>query len=480
MSLASRFASNVLSQGLARLLSIGSNLLLLLVVARVMGADLFGHFSYVLALAAISVTFADLGTTAILSQGLVLHEGDQRRRYLGNFLLMRVVLLLPVMLLTAIAALFVTQQERGALLIVAFGLPAMASRFFEPVYQVYGRPWLSLKSNFIFGFSQIALTVVVFWWPQITIPQLITGHVLSNLLYTLTAIFMMWQLVRPDFRVHRAMLLSILKLAAPIGVGAIFSMLLMRLDVILLQHMRSNAEVGYYSAAFRLIDLAVFFAVTIVTPFITILSKDIASDNTLALTRARQFTLVTGLLVLPIALTVPVLASPLVELVWGSTFAPAAEPLRILMVNFVIVFFSLICYSISVASGKVKHAYWVSPLATFVNLILNLWWIPIYGTTGTAWASVVGQAVVLVAAQWYVTRDFGQIYVREHWQRLGWACAALWLFQQLVLPWGSPWAAAAAGLTVFIFLVWHWHLLPQSVVNTLCRRPKTPVNAEDS
>ena len=471
MSLAREFASNVIAQGLARLVSIGANLLLLLVVARTQGAESFGQFSYVLAFASISVTVADLGTTAILSQGLVHHEGDERRRYIGNFLLMRTALVVPAMLIAIIAALLIRDHERGALLAVAFGLPVLASRFFEPVYQVYGEPWLSLSSNLTFAASQLVLTALVWRTPDIGLTWLTIGHVLSNLLYTAIAMWMMWRLAPPLLRPDLSVLREMAKLAAPIGVGTIFSTLLLRSDVIMLQHLRDSVEVGHYSAAFRLIDLAVFLAVTAVTPFITILSKDLATDSAQALPRARQFTLVAGLFAIPVALTVPVLADELVVLVWGPSFAPAASPLRILMLNFVIVFFSLICYSINVASKKVSHAYWASPLATALNLALNAWWIPMLGIVGAAWASVIAQALVLAVAQFYVARDFGNLYERGPWLRLGLAGAALIVAQQLVRPFWGNWVAAAAGLTVCTLLVAWFRLLPRELLSALRNRP---------
>ena len=470
MSLHRQFASNVISQGLARLLSIGANLLLLLVVAREMGADQFGQFSYVLAFAAIGVTFADLGTTAILSQGLVHHDGADRRRYLGNFLLMRAGLLLPVMLCAALAVLLLHGSQRGALLMAVVGLPVLSSRFFEPIYQVYGRPWLSLWSNLTFGLSQLVLAGLVWWRPDIGITPLMVGHVLSNFIYTATAMVLMWRLAPPDLRPQREMLSDILKLAAPIGVGAIFSTVMMRADVILLQHLRDTTDVGHYSAAYRLIDLAVFVAVTLVTPFITILSKDILEDKAAAVLRARQFTLAAGLFALPIALTVPVIASQLVTLFWGPSFASAADPLRVLMLNFVIVFLSLICYSINVAGKQVRHAFWASPLATVVCVGLDFWWIPEYGTVGAAWSSAIAQALVLLIALAFVFKDFGNLFEARPWARLGLSCSALWLAQQAVAHWVGPWSAAWAGLLVYAALVWQFRLLPAGVVDALRKR----------
>ncbi|MEO8654120.1 MAG: oligosaccharide flippase family protein, partial [Ramlibacter sp.] len=150
MSVARQFAVNVVAQGLARMLSIGPNIVLMIVVARTMGTAYFGQFSYVLAFSTIAVSLADLGTTAVLARGLAQH-GEARAAYLGNFLLMRLAVTLIVMVGACGIVFALPGNLHAALLIVAVGLPALATRFFEPIFQVYGKPWLSPWSNMVLG-----------------------------------------------------------------------------------------------------------------------------------------------------------------------------------------------------------------------------------------------------------------------------------------------------------------------------------------
>jgi len=465
MSLARQFAVNVVAQGLARVLSIGANLVLLIVVARSMGTAFFGQYSYVLAFSTIAVALADLGTTAVLARGLAQHD-ESRASYLGNFLLMRLAMALLVMVGAAGVAFALPHNLLAALLISAIGLPVLATRFFEPVYQVYGKPWLSLWSNLVFGIAQLIMAALVWLMPSISIAQLSAGIVLTNFVYTVVALMMMLTLVKPSMRPHRELLGEILRVAAPLGVGSIFTTVILRADVIILEHLRTSAEVGLYSAAYRILDLAVFLAITAITPLIPILSGQIAKDKKAALVTSRMAAQVAGVCTLPAAIIVPTLAPTVIAAVLGPNFAGAVEPLNVLVCNFVLIMFALLSSCINLANGEITHAYWNTPLACAINLSLNFWLIPRIGIVGAAWATVGSQFAMLVVSQFYMITRFGNLYEFRTWSRLLLACAVLWLSLQATHGLG-PWASSALSLAVYIGLVGWFGLFPKQIVNTV-------------
>lgn len=440
-----RLAANVAAQGIARVMSILTNLALVLVVARLMGTEVFGHFSYVLAFITVAATLADLGTTAVLARGLALLEGQARAHYLGNYVLMRGALAFLVMLGALAVAVWVPHAERLALLIAAFGLPVLASRFFEPVYQVVGQPWLSLWPNLAFGVAQLCLVAAVVWKPDMPLWLLTTGFVASNGVYTAVAIALMFRHVRPNWQPDRALLTDILRLALPMGVGALFTTLAIRMDVFVLERIHGAVILGHYSAAYRILDLAVFFAVTVTTPLIPILSREIVHSRAAALARAQLFVQATCALALPAAIIVPTIATELVTLVFGAPYAPAAAPLSILVWNVLLVLVALIGTAVNLANGEVNHAYWVAPGGALVAAGLNAWLVPRYGAVGAAWAALGTQAAMVAGSHYYTFARFGNIYEPRAWRRIGACCAllvvVLFSLQPLV---GHLWAAAAA------------------------------------
>lgn len=440
---------NMLAQGLARVLSLSSNLVLVLVVARVTSVQFFGEFSYVLAFITIAVAVADMGTTAVLARGLALHEGEARERYVGNFLLMRLALVLAVMLGGAVAASLRTGDVRAAMLVAVIGLPALASRFFEPVYQVGQKPWLSLWTNLAFGVSQLLLALWVFLNPDVSLVALTGGIVISNVAYALIAIFLMVRIVRPRLVADPGAMRTMLAVAAPIGVSALFTTVISRADVLMIDHYLGSIEVGIYSAAYRILDVAIFVAITLATPLIPYLTHEIASDRGRALDRCRSIVLFALVGALPVAIVTPFVAPVVVEWLLGPRYAPAVAPLVVLVWNFVLIVVTLIGSSINLAIGEVAHGYWNTPLAAAVNLALNIVLIPSFGIVGAAVAALCGQVSMMAVSHYFTFTRFGTIYSAGGLLRCAAAGAALWATLLVLTRWMPPVFAAVCALTVY-------------------------------
>lgn len=465
MPAATRFAVNVFAQGLARVLSIGANIVLVVVVARTMGTAFFGQFSYVLAFSTIAVALADLGTTAVLARGLGQQE-QERSAYLGNFLLMRAALVLAVMAGAGALVFALPANLRAALLIVVAGLPFLATRFFEPIFQVYGRPWLSPWSTMAFAIAQLLLALYVWSAPGLSIDQIATGIVLANIVYTAVAVWLVLSLVKPELRPRRDLLRDLLRVAAPVGVSSIFTTIILRADVMFLEHLRGSTEVGLYSAAYRVLDLAVFAAITVITPLIPILASQIRQDRKAAVADCRMAAQFAGLFALPVAIVLPTIAPSIFSTVLGQEFVGAAAPMNVLALNFVFIVFALLGSSINLANGEVAHGYWNAPLACAINLSLNVLLIPRFGMVGAAWAAVASQVAMLLVSQFYLFTRFGNVYEPRVWARILLACGLLWGCLQLTGGIG-PWGSAGLSLFVYALLVLRLGLLPRQIVDTV-------------
>lgn len=465
MSVGPQFALNVFAQGLARVLSIGANIVLMVVIARTMGTAFFGQFSYLLAFSTIAVALADLGTTAVLARGLG-QQVKERSAYLGNFLLMRVALTLAVMVGAGAIAFVLPGDLVLALLIVVAGLPFLATRFFEPIFQVYGRPWLSPWSTMAFAIAQLLLAFYVWSVPGLSVAQVATGIVLTNIVYTAVALWLMLSVVKPDMRPRRDLLRDLLHIAAPVGVSSIFTTIILRADVIFLEHLRTSTEVGLYSAAYRVLDLAVFVSITVITPLIPILASQIGRDKAAALIDCRMAAQFAGLFALPAAIALPAVGPSILSTVLGHEFIGAAAPLNVLAWNFVFIVFALLGSSINLANGQVAHGYWNAPLACLINLWLNFLLIPRFGMVGAAWAAVASQLFMLVVSEYYLFTRFGNLYEPRVWGRILAACGMLWGCLQLTEPLG-PWASVSLSLALYGVLVIWLGLLPRKIIDTV-------------
>ncbi len=111
------------------------------------------------------------------------------------------------------------------------------------------------------------------------------------------------------------------------------------------------------------------------------------------------------LVALPIAAGLAVLSENIAEVVLGEAFRDTATSLipwfalAALIAGTKAYYFDLSFH----LRGKTMPQVWVGLVAATVNVLLNLWWIPILGVTGAAYATVVSYAVALVLI-WIVGR----------------------------------------------------------------------------
>lgn len=459
MSASRSYFASAAAQACGRILAVGANLFGMLLVARVLGTGEFGQYAFVMAYVSIACSLADLGTTSVLGRGLGHARSDARELYLGNFCLVRGVITAAATLL-ALAAAEIVKPELGSLLVVgALAVPVVASRLFDPVFQVYGRPHYSVVANLVFAAALVGISVVVLVWLRMSLIAYLVGWALSNLVYTLTAIVLALRLVRPRFRPDWQSMRSILALAIPLGVGALFYILHTRVDTLMLSYLRSTAEVGLYAAAFKLLDFAVIAATTLLWPLLPVLSRAMRDSAGHGGSAARSAVEAVGLLVLPVAVTAPFVADAAISLLYGPDFAPSAKIVGTFGVVFVVVSFALVGAVLNIAAGRVGHAYWNTALAVAVNVALNLVLIPRFGFVGAAYATLVSHLCMLAVQQYYVVRNIGWLFVPRYWSRivalnlLMWAGFTLFDAQEHVI-------VVPVGLLAYCAIIWRLGLLP--------------------
>lgn len=415
MSTARHFITNVAAQGTARALSISANLVTFIVIARTLGADVFGQFVFLMAFVGIACNAADLGTTSVLARGLAQTGSDDSRVYFGNFLLLRSALAIIVTALAVAGAFMADPSLVHELLVCAIAVPFVASRFFDPVYQVFERPWYTVYASLIYSVVQLVMAVVILLWLRLPLLYYLYGYAATNLIYVIVAFLLTKPLIRPVYSVNWPLVRNIMVIAAPVGVASFFTIINRRADIVMLNAMRSSYEVGIYSAAYKLLDFAAILAVTFTTPLIPILSRKLALGRDKLKPVCMQIMELVAIVIIPAAIIVSYIAEPLILLLFGAEYVESAGILGIFAWVFVLIVFALIGSTINLAMGVVAHGYWNALLAAGINIALNLLWIPEYGYQGAVWATLISNFSLLAVSQYYVARNMGFLINYRRW-----------------------------------------------------------------
>lgn len=181
------------------------------------------------------------------------------------------------------------------------------------------------------------------------------------------------------------------------GLPLIFSQILRLVytyaDQLMLASMGKGAEeIGYYEVA-RNLALMLVFVPTLLRSVMFPASAEFYADKNIRRLEALFTFMVKHLFwfLLPLAVWMSVLSPLIVEIVAGTQFIPAAPGLTWLAMLMVMRAFGVPFFTCLVgALGRTKEQFYISASGGALNVILNIFWIPLYGYMGAIYATAMG------------------------------------------------------------------------------------------
>lgn len=180
-----------------------------------------------------------------------------------------------------------------------------------------------------------------------------------------------------------------------LAVAAFLGNVYNKVDITMLGMMSSDAVVGYYSNAHKIILIVVSCCIAVTSVFMPRLSYYYENDRQ-ALSKLVNFgTKLLIAIVIPATVGVALLASDAIVLLYGQAFAPAGKTLAVFAPMLLVrPIGDLLCYQLLISAGKEQKRIYTSLAATVVNVILNYLLIPKWQQNGAAVASIASEIIV--------------------------------------------------------------------------------------
>jgi O-antigen/teichoic acid export membrane protein len=165
----------------------------------------------------------------------------------------------------------------------------------------------------------------------------------------------------------------------------VLSFAVLRIDLLMVKYFLGAESAGYYSVASTLADYVLLLPTVVGSILFPKLSMQ--SEPSEKFRFAMRSTAVTGAVLLPLIVIAALAASPVIRLIFGSAFLPAATAFIWLLPG--IFFLALETVSVQFLNGigypKIVIAAWI--VATVLNVALNFWAIPTFGIVGASLVS---------------------------------------------------------------------------------------------
>jgi PST family polysaccharide transporter len=380
-----------------KVLRMGVGLLVGVWLARYLGPQQFGLFSYAIAFIGLFGAVAGLGLQSIVVRDIV-RDPNCKEETLGTAAMLQLgggVLAYGLILGTIF---WLRPDDALAQWLVAilgsmmlFKASEVAMYWFESQVLSKYTVWVQNGSFLVFAGVKVALILshaplLAFAWATMAEAALVALLLLAML-----------GLHGPGLRKLKVSLARAKVLLAdswPLLLSGLAIMVYMKIDQIMLGQMLGDEEVGIYSAATRISEVWYFIPMMIVgSVFPAILD---AKKHSQALYRERLQRLYDLMVWLSVAVALPMtfLATPIVTLLYGPAFTEAGTVLAIHIWASVFVFLGVASSQWFIAENRQILSFQRTLLGAVINVFLNYILIPHCGVAGAAYATVLAQASV--------------------------------------------------------------------------------------
>ena len=472
-------ARRILANTAYRLLAdVGSKLASIafyVVMARELGAEGFGVFTFGLAFVILTTTLGNFGQDSVLTRE-VARDRTLLDHYFVNTLAIKTVLstfsLGLAFLIAAVVG--VSPETRTVLLLLgpAVVLEILMKTCFA-AFQAYER----MEFIPIALVTQRTLTAIA----GITALLAGAGVVAVSAIYlagaalgfALALRLLLSRVARPALKIETGRWWPLMKAAAAIGTASVFAVVLFRADMTMLAAFEPADVVGHYGAAYRLLEATLFVSWSVGSAVYPVFSRlSPTSEPAVGFVFERSLKLVVAL-TLPVAAGALVLAGPVVRLVYGDEYSEATNALGLLAPAIALYPVSYVAASLIVSQHRQRAMMIVYGVVALENILANFVLIPWLSLDGAALGTSISQLLVTVALIVFAQRAAGGL----QWPRVaaGPILATLAATAGMVLLRDELAAAVAAGAVLYlaVLFVFERLLFPddaQAVLDLLPRR----------
>ncbi|MBS9903564.1 flippase [Vibrio alginolyticus] len=364
-------------------------------VARYLGPEQFGLFSYAQSFVALFAAFATLGLDGIVIRELV-KDGSKRDELLGTAFILKFIGSILVLSLLTIAVFFQSNDHQTNLLIFIIGSATVFQSFniidfyFQSKvlskYVVYSNVYSLLLS------SMLKVTLILNDAPLLAFAYVI---VFDSLVLSIGFVYFYFKnkLTLFAWSFDKKLAKSLLKESWPLTLSGLVVSMYMKIDQIMINNMLGSIDVGHYAAAVRLSEVWYFIPMIISSSLFPAIinAKNISEE--LYYSRIQKLYDLMAWMAIAIAIPMTFLSSWLINMLYGEQFSESGGVLMIHIWSAVFVFLGVASSKWFIAEGLQRYSFYRTLLGAVLNIGMNLILIPLHGIYGAAIATLVSQIV---------------------------------------------------------------------------------------
>jgi O-antigen/teichoic acid export membrane protein len=396
MKLSTKIAYNAIIQFISKAAATTLGLVSVAIMARHLGLAGFGQYTTVMTFLSFFGIIADLGLTLVTVQ-MISKPGVNEEKVLSNLFSLRFVSALFFLILAPITALFFPY---GSIIRWGIALGSVSFLFTALNQVIVGLFQKHLRMDKvsiaeIFGRAVLLAGILYVQANSIGLAGYIIATVIGSAANFIALFLFARSISKIKFAFDRSIWRETLSKSWPLSITIILNLLYLKTDTLLLSVWKSEAEVGIYGAAYKVIDVVVTIPFIFCGIILPVLTKHWHEKNRTGFISVAQKSFdAMAIFTAPLVIGAEFTSSKLMALVAGKEFIASGPSLRILILAAAAIFIGSVAAHAIIAIDKQKKMITAYAFTAASSIAGYMIFIPRFSYTGAAWVTVYSEIII--------------------------------------------------------------------------------------
>ncbi len=392
-----RITQNVVWLGADNALRLFIGLLVTAWMARYLGPEQFGAFSFALAFVAFFTPFVSLGLETIVVRELVSTAADEQGRILSTAFFVKLAGGVLAFVLCFFSTVFLSQNGphvRWMIFIISIGIVFQSLDIIDLYYQsrLLSKYTIWAKNSAFLLMSMVRIVLII---RHASVEAFAVAAMLEIVLGGLNMLFLFSrQKIGLRIRFFSCSLTKrFLQESSFMFASAFMFLCYSRIDQVLVGKFLGNTFLGVYSAVIRTSEMLFIIPMLLITTLFPLIVQYRLTNTGLYERKLGQFYFLLMWMTFFIALLVSLLSDKIILLLYGTKFILAGELLRIHVWVLVFLGVGVANTFVLIAERKATYNLMRTMIAGVFSLIVNVCVIPVLGLKGAVIVSLISYGI---------------------------------------------------------------------------------------
>ncbi|MBI9073491.1 MAG: oligosaccharide flippase family protein [Melioribacteraceae bacterium] len=195
---------------------------------------------------------------------------------------------------------------------------------------------------------------------------------------------------------------DILKSSTPIGFGLFCVMMYDKIDILLIEKILNFELVSYYAVAYSIYKIPQIISSSILVPFFSDLSSKNADNSYME--KIKEIALTLLAISLLIIIIIYFVGDFIVAITFGEKYLSSSYFLKILSIALPFLFLNNLTGVVLNSVGLEKKAFKSAAIASFINILLNIVLLNLWGIIGAIISTIVTEFIILLIQLFYINQ----------------------------------------------------------------------------